>query len=153
MSEERRQIPRRIGLIGCVKEKAADVLPAKDLYISALFRGRRSFVERSCDSWWILSAEHGLVHPDEVLAPYDTAMGQLGVGARRTGSERVMQSLGAQVQPSAGDIIELHAGREYRESGLCQALQARGCTIEVPTLGLGIGKQLRFYRLGREAAG
>src|SRR5664280_3570422 len=32
---------------------------------------RRTYVERSCDEWWILPALHGLVHPDEVLEPYE----------------------------------------------------------------------------------
>jgi len=54
--------------------EALDRRVAKDLYVSTLFFGRRSFVERSCGQWWILSAEHGLVHPDEVLGPYDVTL-------------------------------------------------------------------------------
>jgi hypothetical protein len=61
---------RRIGLVGCVKDKAQVALPARDLYRSTLFAGRRRFVGRTCDDWWILSAEHGLVHPDDVLEPH-----------------------------------------------------------------------------------
>ena len=45
---------RHMGLVGCVKEKAGSPRPAKDLYVSTLFSGRRSFVERSCEQWWIL---------------------------------------------------------------------------------------------------
>jgi len=36
---------RRIGLVGCVKQKAMEPRAAKDLYVSTLFAGRRSFEE------------------------------------------------------------------------------------------------------------
>jgi hypothetical protein len=74
---------RRIGLVGCVKQKAKLARLAKDLYISTLFEGRRSFVESSCDQWWILSAEHGLVHPDALVAPYDVALKGASRAVRR----------------------------------------------------------------------
>jgi hypothetical protein len=61
----------RVGLVGCVKSKQSQAAPARELYVSPLFRGRRAWVERTCDRWFILSAKHGLVEPDRVLAPYD----------------------------------------------------------------------------------
>jgi hypothetical protein len=51
---------RRIGLVGCVKDKVNVPTKARDLYVSPLFVGRRRYVERTCDQWWILSAAHGL---------------------------------------------------------------------------------------------
>jgi len=41
----------RIGLVGCVKQKALVAAPAAELYVSPLFRARRTDVERSCDRW------------------------------------------------------------------------------------------------------
>jgi hypothetical protein len=64
----------RIGLVGCVKTKRSFASPGKDLYASPLFRGRRRYVEASCDRWFVLSALHGLVAPDEVLEPYDVTL-------------------------------------------------------------------------------
>ena len=78
-------------MVGCVKQKALTARPARDLYVSALFEGRRVFVERSCSEWWILSALHGLIHPDQVLEPYDVTLkdtgprGAAGVVAPRPG--------------------------------------------------------------------
>jgi hypothetical protein len=43
----------------------------KDLCISALFRKERAYTARAAVPWFILSAEHGLVAPDEWLAPYE----------------------------------------------------------------------------------
>ena len=48
---------RRIGLVGCVKQKPRKPALAKDLYTSTLFEGRRRYVEQSCDDWWILERE------------------------------------------------------------------------------------------------
>lgn len=137
---------RRIGLVGCVKEKAGGPRPAKDLYVSTLFSGRRSFVERTCDEWWILSAEHGLVHPDDVLAPYDVTLKRMARVARRQWSTRVLTAIDERVQPTPHAVFEVHAGVEYRDYGLVVGLRARGCVVEIPTEGMGIGRQLRFYK-------
>ena len=59
-------------LLGCVSQKQATPMAAKDLYRSELFRRRRLWAEASGKPWWIVSAEYGLVDPDEVIAPYDT---------------------------------------------------------------------------------
>jgi RimJ/RimL family protein N-acetyltransferase len=137
---------RRIGLIGCVKEKAAGRRAAKELYVSNLFAGRRSFVERTCDQWWILSAKHALVHPDDVLAPYDVSLKTAGRPVRREWSTRVLAAIDARVRPVAGDVFEIHASADYREFGLIEGLRSRGCVVEVPTRGIGLGQQLKFYR-------
>ena len=60
----------RIGLVGCVKTKRTTGAPARDLYTSTLFAGRRRYVEQSSDRWFVLSALHGLVRDDEWLEPY-----------------------------------------------------------------------------------
>ena len=137
---------RRIGLIGCVRGKAGGARAAKDLYVSALFSGRRSYVEQSCDQWWILSAEHGLVHPDDVLGPYDVTLKDAGRTARRVWSTRVLTAINDRAGPGPGDVFEIHAGAEYRDFGLVDGLRSRGCVVEIPTHGMGIGHQLRFYK-------
>jgi hypothetical protein len=138
---------RRIGLVGCVKKKADGPRPAKDLYLSALFAGRRHFVERTCDEWWILSADHGLVHPDDNLKPYDVTLKDAGRAARGKWSARVLATIDERVRPTTGDVFEVHAGAEYRDYGLIVGLEeTRGCVVEVPTEGMPIGRQLQFYK-------
>ena len=137
---------RRIGFVGCVKEKADHLLPAQDLYLSSLFLGRRNFVERTCTEWWILSALHGLVDPNEMLAPYDLALKDLGRAERRAWSSRVLADIDVSIKVGPGDVVEMHAGAEYRDFGLADGLERRGCRIENPTQGLGIGRQLKFYK-------
>lgn len=69
-------ISRGIGLVGCVKEKASTACSARDLCLSSPSRGRRKYVEHSCAEWRIRSTLHGLVHPVDVLVPYDVTVAQ-----------------------------------------------------------------------------
>lgn len=140
---------RRIGLVGCVKQKATDPRPARRLYTSTLFEGRRAYVERTCEEWWILSAAHGLVHPDQPLAPYDVTLKNAGRAQRRAWTQQVLHQLDELTQPGIGDVVEIHAGAEYRDFGLVDGLQERGCEVDVPTEGLRIGDQLHFYGQAR----
>ena len=141
---------RRIGLVGCVKKKVDVSRVAKDLYVSTLFVGRRSYVERSSDEWWVLSAKHGLVHPDEVLAPYNVTLKDADRLARRSWSNQLLLVIDERIQPRRGDVFEIHAGAEYREFGLLDGLRDRGCVVEIPTEGMPFGVQLRFYKQARE---
>jgi hypothetical protein len=143
----------RIGLVGCVKVKATEPRAAQHLYMSTLFRGRRSFVEASCCEWWVLSAKHGLVHPEETLGPYDVTLKAKSGAARREWSAQVLDAIDRRIRPAAGDVFEIHAGSEYREFGLILGLESRGCLVEVPTAGMGIGRQLQFYKTAQARRG
>ena len=65
--------------MACVKSKGTRLAAAKDLYISALFRKERAYAECAGVPWFILSAEHGLVEPDEWLAPYERYLADSGL--------------------------------------------------------------------------
>jgi hypothetical protein len=95
----------RVGLVGCVKRKGPVAAPAGELYVSPLFAGRRRFVEASCDRWFILSARHGLVDPDEVVEPYDESLVAAGVGERHAWAERVL--IDAPAEHTPGDLAPL----------------------------------------------
>ncbi|MGB8385677.1 MAG: DUF6884 domain-containing protein [Dermatophilaceae bacterium] len=137
---------RRVGLVGCVKQKTASPRSARDLYTSALFLGRRRYVERSCSEWWILSALHGLVFPEDVLDPYDVTLKDAGRAERRDWSNKVLAGLDDRARLRPGDVVEIHAGSEYRDFGLVQGLRHRGVNVVVPAEGMPLGRQLAFYR-------
>jgi hypothetical protein len=136
---------RRIGLVGCVKDKAAIARRAQDLYQSPLFQGRRRYVQHSCNEWWILSALHGLVGPDETLEPYDVTLNDASIPERREWSGRVLNQIVTRIRPIVGDVFECHAGNNYRAFGLEEGLRQLGCTVDCPTEGLRMGEQLSFY--------
>lgn len=139
----------RIGLVGCVKEKAHAPRRADRLYTSALFRGRAAYVASTCDRWFILSALHGLVEPEVVLEPYDVTLVGAPRATLRTWAGRVITQLEEALGPLGEYSFELHAGAPYREFGLEQALAAAGAEITNPTAGLRIGAQLAFYAQAR----
>jgi hypothetical protein len=141
---------RRVGLVGCVKEKLGRAAPAETLYISDLFCKRAAHVKESCDEWVILSAKHGVVDPQQELAPYDTTLRRAPTRERREWSGRVLMQLEERYGPLAGITFEVHAGHEYWGFGLSEGLQARGARFEYPVAGLRIGEQLAWYsRRGR----
>ena len=115
----------RVGLVGCVKSKQSRAAPARELYTSQLFRGRRVWVERTCDRWFVLSAKHGLVEPGRVLAPYDETLTDLPRAARRQWSACAVQALDQALGEVSGIVFELHAGSAYLDHGLVAGLKAR----------------------------
>lgn len=142
----------RVGLVGCVKTKVDHPAPAQDLYVSMLFRGRRAFVEATCDRWFVLSAKHGVVAPGEVVEPYEATLNGKSAEAKRTWAASILRQLDEMGLDYAHTLFEIHAGAEYRNFGLIDGLEARGAPVEVPAEHLSQGQQLAFYA-GTERAG
>jgi hypothetical protein len=115
-------------------------LPARELYTSPLFSKLRAFVERRKCPWFILSAEHGLVHPDTVIAPYERTLNTMGVKERRAWAELVTKHMDANM-PDAQRITVL-AGQRYREF-LLPYLRRRANVVEMPMEGMPIGERVR----------
>jgi hypothetical protein len=94
--------------------------------------------QATCDTWFILSAKHGLVTPETPLAPYDLSLYDLSASERRMWAEDVVMAL---------DILRLNtprthwlilAGKVYREHIVSHL---RG-EVEIPLENLGIGEQI-----------
>lgn len=58
-----------VGLVGCASQKLKRPVPARELYVSQLFKKASAYAELTCDRWFVLSAMHGLVHSETVLEP------------------------------------------------------------------------------------
>jgi len=131
-------------LVGCVKSKLGVPAPAKDLYTSALFRKERAYAERAGARWFILSAEHGLVAPDTVLAPYDLRLSKTPRDYRRSWGRRVVEQLHEAVGPITGKTVEIHAGSAYSDA-IRELLSRDGATVIEPLAGLTMGARLAWY--------
>lgn len=129
-----------VGLVGCAAAKLKRPAPARDLYTSALFRKAAAYAEANSDRWYVLSALHGLVDPDTVLAPYDVRLGD-----RRTGpiiwdwAARVNTQLADALVDVAEPRLLVLAGEQYRT-----VLRLTDLPYDVPMEGLGIGQQLAW---------
>ena len=131
-------------LVSCVSKKRASPVPARDLYVSDLFRKARAYVEQLGRPWFVLSAKYGLVHPDEVIEPYDVTLNNMGTAKRRCWAHGVLTNLTPHLERV--DSITFLAGQRYREF-LEQPLRARGLIVNVPMRWLKIGEQLRWLNL------
>ena len=130
-----------VHLLSCVGQKRSVPTPARDLYTSSWFCKARSFAERTGQPWFVLSAKHGLVHPDAVISPYDLTLNVMPVANRRQWASRVL----TQLEPHLGTVgsVVLLAGHSYRQF-LEPSLRCRGLEVSVPMEGLRIGEQLRW---------
>jgi uncharacterized HhH-GPD family protein len=133
-----------IVLVGCVKTKADEPRPARLLYQSALFRKRRRYAETRGHRWYVLSAEHGLVHPDAPLEPYDVALAAQPDDYRHAWAGWVAAKLRRVEGNLRGRRIEIHAGQAYA-APLLPLLRAAGAHVTQPLAGLTQGQHLAWY--------
>ena len=128
-----------ISLASCVSQKLHVPAPARDLYTSTWFIKARGYADRTGQPWFVLSAKHGLVHPDDVIAPYDLTLNNMPVTDRRAWARSAL----AQLSPHLDNVgsVTFLAGLRYREF-LEPSLMSRGLNVSVPMEGLRIGEQL-----------
>lgn len=126
-------------LIPCGKRKREKSAPAKDLYTSALFKRHRAYAESLGAPWFILSAKHGLLHPDELVEPYNVTMNKMPKSAREDWSLRVQRQLDPHIELT-GNTVVMTCGVNY-QSGLLEWFQLRGVHVYLPLKGVGLFKQ------------
>ena len=133
----------RLFLVSCVKTKGPVKAAAMDLYTSAWFRKARACVEKTGSPWRILSAQYGLVHPEEEIWPYEKTLNTMRVKERRAWAERVLAGLWPCLD--GVDTVVFFAGQRYREF-LEQKLRERGLAVCVPMSSLRFGPQLAWLK-------
>ena len=131
-------------LVACVKQKRTSPAAAKDLYVSALFRKERAYAESTGRPWFILSAEYGLVAPNEWITPYDRYLPDTPQTYRTAWGTWVVERLGLLLGDLRGRKIEVHAGSAY-VAPLRQPLQAKGAVLVDRLQGLNFFERLKAY--------
>ena len=131
----------RLYLVSCVKTKRSEPVPAKDLYVSDWFRKTRAYVEKTGCPWRILSAQYGLIHPEEDIRPYEKTLNNMPVAERCAWARGVL----AKIEPCLDgvDTVVFFAGERYREF-LEPELRKRGVAVCVPMASLSRGRQLTW---------
>lgn len=150
----------KIGLVACCSAKLPHAAPARDLYVSPLFTKSRAYVERTCGKWFILSAKHFLVDPDQVLAPYDESLNERPPVHRRLtmkeyhgwwGCHTGYQLRVRVLLPNPGCELVVLAGEAYRTcltaSHTADVVRDYCRCVHYPLAGLGIGEQLAHLDL------
>ena len=135
---------KKIGLVGCVKTKQAFACAAGELYTSTLFTSSVEWLKnQGITEWYILSAEHGLLHPDTVIAPYEKTLAKMN----RWDYGEWCTKLGKQVRKTFSEDQEFVV--------LGGALYAGPMTYhhsEFPLKGMGLGQRLTFLKNGAKVA-
>ncbi|WP_245925192.1 DUF6884 domain-containing protein [Nocardia nova] len=140
----RRQPKADAVLVSCVKGKREHGAAAKDLYISDYFSKMRHYAEASGLPWFILSAEHGLLRPDDWLEPYERYLPDMSHEYRSDWGQRVAEQLETALGPLAGLTFEVHAGSAYVQA-IEPYLRAAGAQVVDELHGLSIGRRLAWY--------
>lgn len=130
--------PQTVVLIQCSKTKRSETCKARDLYDTghAYFKLMKDFGEVVGDAWFILSAKHALLHPDERVAPYDVEMKDVdGEPWAREVADELETAVGGE---GVTEVI-LSAGSDYTDP-LTPELETReGFAVSDPFVGMKIG--------------
>jgi hypothetical protein len=126
-----------ITLVSCAAGKCESAAPAAQLYRSDWFTKAKAYAQAQ-GPWFILSAKHGLVHPDQVIEPYDTTLMRMSKAERSAWAMKVADQV--QLLELQADRCIVLAGRLYRDP-LTGFLGSWFPAVELPLAGLGIGSQ------------
>lgn len=132
-------------LIACCKTKDARASTARGLYQSDLFRKAVAYAESIGCNWYVLSAQYGLLAPDDAVAPYERTLADLSPPEIARWERAVVERVDAALSASAPLI--LLAGARYRR---CLEVAFPDRCVS-PLQGLEIGNSKRWLKenLGR----
>lgn len=131
----------RIALVQCAKKKGSARAPARDIYISPLFRKTRKWAEANCDRWFILSARYGLVLPSDEKDPYDETLNSMTKAQKIEWAQGVYRQMREAALLRPGVQFVWLAGRNYKDH-LSRLLQEY--PQEDPLQGRKMGQRLQW---------
>lgn len=127
--------------VSCVKLKRDTPCPAKNMYISPLFRKAYSYASArvSEDRIYILSAKYGLIPSSQIIEPYEKTISHARKLEQKRWSYRIIEQMKEYGIPLNANILILAGGgyRKYIERVLPN--------ISCPVRGLTIGQMLKYY--------
>jgi len=123
----------RVVLIGSSGAIADAPDAAGRLFRSDGFAAARTHAVHSRLPWFVLSAKHGLLDPDDVVSPFATQIDDQPAAYRTAWGEWVVAQLADRVQLD-GVVVEVHGGVDFAQP-LRQPLARRGAVLEIPLPG------------------
>lgn len=82
-----------IVLIGCGRHKKKSPTLARDLYTSARFKTSKTIAKNIEANFFVLSAKHGLLEPDQLVEPYDVDISALNEDEKNQWADSVLKSI------------------------------------------------------------
>ncbi|MBK9145145.1 MAG: hypothetical protein IPM23_21845 [Candidatus Melainabacteria bacterium] len=127
---------------GLWKTKLDRRAKAEEMYTGDLFRSSFEYARTRHPgaSIYILSAKHGLLEPEEEIAPYDESLAEKTGAEQRIWSDKVLNQL-EKVADLERDTFIILAGKIYRRH-ICKHIR----NYKLPLEGKRQGEQLRFLK-------
>lgn len=132
----------KIALIGCTSKKQDYPCKAIEMYTkSNYFNLKLDYCKKiNVDNIFILSAKYGLLEPETIIEPYDLHLGKTSKDYRIKWSQNVLNDLKEKTNLENDEFIIL-AGNDYMKYLIEHIPNNYN-----PVKGLGIGKQLKFFK-------
>jgi hypothetical protein len=128
-------------LISCSKSKGGHRDIARNMYVSPIFRKSVMVVEGWNLPFSILSAKYGLLHPDELIEPYDLTLKGASKQFKSEWARKVDEQIRNSIDPKK-HLIAL-AGDDYC-APLTEAGAGHPLNYLAPMRGLSLGNRLVF---------
>jgi len=136
---------QNVVLISCTSKKRTYRCKAKELYdASSLFAASYSYAKRKNCEVYILSAKHGLLYENDIIAPYNETLLDKTSKEINEWRAQVLKALEERFDFNETNFIIL-AGKNYYEP-LIQYIKH----YELPLKGMRIGERISFLNAQRE---
>ena len=134
----------KVAIITCGADKQNKKCKAKDMYKGSLFVASRKYVESVYGSnYCILSAKYNLLHPDDVIEPYDMFLGKFKKEEKQKWWNKTAQML-LEEYPENTEY-EFFCGKDYIE-GVLPILDEAGRKYNCYLNDLGMGYKIQWYQ-------
>jgi hypothetical protein len=130
--------------VACAKTKLGKPASARDLYTSPTLIKSRRYAEATGVPWFVLSAEYGLLSPDQPIAPYDRYLPDMPGGYREAWGRWTVERLLLLAGPLEAQVVEVHAGAPY-VNAIAPHLMGKGAHLVEPLKGLRQGERAAWY--------
>ncbi|MEO7003744.1 MAG: DUF6884 domain-containing protein [Ktedonobacterales bacterium] len=135
---------KQIGLVAAAKVRRGGVCQAREQFErSPVFRRARDYCERTYDEWYILSAEHALLTPQQVIGPDGAHLHMVATEKRLRWAKQVAESLAERQRQSTEPLVfVLYASQRYAELLL---RVAPDMPLEQPLSGMALRERVRWF--------
>lgn len=135
---------RYIGLVAPSRRRRGGICRAREQFeLSYVFRRARDFCERAYGEWYILSTQHYLLAPQQVIGGGEPLLVTLQAAERQAWAERVAQQLQERGERSAEPIVYVLYGSQRYAELLTRA--APFAIFELPLAGMSLRERIRWY--------
>lgn len=134
----------QVALVACGRAKQATPAQAQHMYNSREWVNVWTVATMTTDVQFIMSAQHGLLKPTDVIEPYNYALADVGRSTRRAWATDLCAAL-AHALPKGTQHVHVHAPAAYYAYGLSDWLTTNNYPHTTHAQGLKRGWRRSYY--------